>query len=179
MKKANMYISSIMLIIFILHAISASIELLGLNYEFIHIITTVLAISLCATFLVHLIMSAIMIGFMVRNLKKKEGYFFKLNNRLIIKMIFGLIIIIFVTIHIIVFVNLKFDRFNVSDLDKALIISNMIIVMLVASHATIGIKELFSSWGIENKKARISLLIITLAACILYITSFILYYTSK
>lgn len=157
MRNVNKYITPIMILFFLLHAFFGTLEYIGLYNKFVHKATILFATLFIILILVHAIFGIIFAIKGYKNINKTKTYYLKANKYFYIKTISGILMIIFIIFHIILFtlININFEL--AKPLNVPSLIINLLLYISIFIHLIVSIKPMMISLGIDNKIFKIIL----------------------
>ena len=172
MRKANMIISHLLIILFAVHVIFGSFLMMGVS----HILLPVVAALLIALAVAHAVIGTIL---MIRTdiVQNKAGVRYQKENRLFwARRHSGFAVLILMIFHVIVFSKGKSlngpPPFNIFGL-----ITNLLMVAALAVHITSNIKNLFIGTGIKKPKfITVNVVFVMSIILLLAAVAFVLYF---
>jgi len=157
MRNFNKYITPLMIILFLLHSFFASLEYLGLYNNFIHMSTSIFAIIFSIFVILHAIVGIIFAIKGFKNVNRTKTYYIKANKYYYIKIISGILMIIFIIFHMVLFIQINKNYQLAKTLNIPLLIINIFLYLSMLIHLLVSIKPFMITWGIDNKYLKIGI----------------------
>ena len=174
MRKWNLFFVIGMLVTFLLHGIMGSLKLAGADAD---AQTTVAWISvgfLCG----HVIISSILTGKSLHARRLSGAGYFRDNQLFWIRRISGLLILIPLVLHLLVFRSGNAGAFRLQVFTTGRLISQLLLVAAIALHVLTNVKPALISMGVRDTKSFSRDLIMILAfMLLLFGIAFAIYYT--
>ena len=175
MRKWNTIISIILIILFLIHAIAGSFQLMKIIPGGNAVMKT-LACILMVFLVVHIVIG---IKLTIDSLKagsKTGKFYFRENVVFWIRRITGIAMIILIICHVILFSN-KGDVFRLKDFNEIQLIFSILLVLTLLVHILSNIRPLLISFGIAGFRAYVKDILLVLAV-ILFISAiaFVIYF---
>ena len=170
-------ISAGILILFVIHAVTGGFMIAGLmpgGSRFLSILSWIMLVLIA----LHLVMGVILTAQSI-SAAKKAGVSYRKENRLFwTRRISGFAIIIFILMHLLLFMGHQTDgvfRLNVYELPQ--LISQLLLVVSIAVHLISNIRPLIISLGIRSvKKFSVDILFVLSIILVFAAGAFLIYY---
>ena len=175
-RRVNAFISKLILILFLIHAIGGSFQLFG----FIaggNVILEILSYTMLALVCVHAVIG---ICLTVKTLvdSKEAGAMYSKESRLFwTRRITGFCMIVFAAIHVFVFIGTSNGAFRLRSFDVFELICMILLIASLFIHILCNIKPLMISFGLMGFKIYIrDILFVLSAVLLLALIAFIVYF---
>jgi succinate dehydrogenase/fumarate reductase cytochrome b subunit len=176
MRKGNALVSVAILILFLLHAVGGSFQLMGLmpgGSALMEALAWIMVILVA----VHMLIGIVLTGKTVHSLRKSGVHYFKENLVFWIRRISGFALMLLVFLHFALFVQTGEGIFRLHDFDMPQLVGQALMLLALAIHLLCNIRPLAIALGLYggNGYGRDVLLILSvvLAFCAL---AFVVYY---
>jgi succinate dehydrogenase/fumarate reductase cytochrome b subunit len=176
MRKGNAAVSVAILIMFLIHAVAGSFQMIGLmpgGSALMEALTWIM-IALVA---VHMLIGIILTAQTVHIIKKSGVHYFKENALFWIRRMSGFALMLLVLLHLCLFVQTGEGIFRLSDFDVPQLVGQVLMLLALALHLLCNIRPLAVSLGLVGGHGYgrdvLLILSIVLAFCAL---AFVVYY---
>lgn len=175
MRKWNTIISLILIILFLIHAVAGSFQLMKIIPGG-NVLMKTLSYILMAFLIAHIVIGTkLTIDSLVAG--KKSGKFYLRENAVFwIRRITGFAMILLIVCHIILFSS-KGDVFRLKEFNEIQLIFSILLVITLAVHILSNIRPLLISFGIAGFRAYVKDILLVLAFILLMSTvAFVIYF---
>lgn len=149
MRKANLIITHLIIILFAVHAVLDSLALL----EICFIILKPLARVLFTLVAVHAVLGFILMGQTIAGETHSHTFYPVQNRDFQIRRISGILLMILIIIHMTGYLTAPVNEFGAPVLSLFSLISNILMVPVLAVHLITNLKPLFLGSGFKNRTA--------------------------
>ena len=177
MRKINAIITVIMMVLFLLHAITGALQISNINPA-LYMVTTISAFMLLAVMAVHIVIGIILTVKSLKACKKAGVSYFKENLMFWAGRISGLAIIIFMGIHVSIFIGdfsdgtYKLNYFGIVEL-----ITQICLVLSIALHVFTQVRSSMIALGTKSYKKYMADILIVLSVLLIFFgIAFFIYY---
>lgn len=172
MRKANAVITALIMLIFVLHAVTGSLNLMNIA----PIITRIEAYIMLGLICIHAVISVILTVKSVKVWKSTNAPYFKENILFWTRRLSGLVIMILIAFHTTAFRSVSNTSVTLPHFDVFRLITQLLLVASIAVHVITNVKPMLISFGIRKLKPRAGdllffisvLLLVAAAAFIIY-----------
>lgn len=176
MRKWNAVISTIILAMFLFHAVSGSFQLFGLDLDCTVFIKKTARILL-SLIIIHIVIGFVLTGKTFQAIRKSGASYFKENKLFWIKRISGFAMILFIMFHVFIFMGKNDGAFRLHFFGVLQLASQLLVVISLAIHVVTNIKPLMLALGAKSYKNSLTDLILILSLLLLLMgISFVIYY---
>ncbi|MBE5970477.1 MAG: pilus assembly protein PilX [Lachnospiraceae bacterium] len=173
MRKVNLIVSHLVLVLFIIHAVLGAFNLLGVGRVAIQIMTW----TMVALIAVHVVIGIILTVKTIRIQKKAGASYFKENRLFWARRISGFVVMVLIFFHIFAFTGVSETHFRLPEFDMFRLITQILLVVSVGVHIITNIKPLYVGTGIGKLKVRVKDVVFWLAVLLAFMAvAFIIYY---
>ena len=175
MRKWNTIISLILIILFLIHAVAGSFQLMKIIPGG-NVIMKNLSYILMAFLIAHIVIGTkLTIDSLVAG-KKSGKFYFRENAVFWIRRITGFAMILLIACHVILFSN-KGDVFRLKEFNEVQLIFSILLVLTLLVHILSNIRPLLISFGIAGFRAYVKDILLVLAVILLISTvAFVIYF---
>lgn len=176
MRKINAILSMGIIILFLFHAIAGAFQLMGV-YQGGNKVMQVLAWVMTVMIGLHTIIGIKLTADSIKAIKRSGGGYFKENKLFWARRISGLAIMVFILLHIVIFMGVNDGAYRLSFFGPAQLASQILLVLSIALHVITNAKPVLISFGFKGFK-ELGLDIALVLSFILIFTgiAFIIYY---
>jgi succinate dehydrogenase/fumarate reductase cytochrome b subunit len=176
MRKGNAVVSAAIIILFLLHGVGGSFQMMGLMPGGSPLMET-LAWSMVALVAVHMVIGILLTVKTVQALRKSGVHYAKENRLFWIRRISGFALMLLIFLHFALFVETGQGIFRLSDFDVPQLVGQVVMVLALAIHLLCNIRPIGVSLGIASGRGYgrdvLLILSIVIAFCAL---AFVIYY---
>lgn len=177
MRKWNAVISGLMVALFLVHAVSGALELMGLYADMNAFVSTA-AWALAACMLFHVVIGVKLTIDTIRACKKSGVSYFRENKLFWARRISGSAIVLFMIFHIVIFSGREVNgAYRLRFFGAAELVTQIFLVLSIALHVLTNVKPSLIALGIKNlKEYAVDLLIVLSLFFIFAGAAFFIYY---
>ena len=177
MRRVNAIITVIMMVLFLLHAVTGALQISNINPT-LYMVTTIAAGALLLVMAVHIVIGCILTAKSLRACKRAGVSYFKENLMFWTGRISGLAIIIFMLIHIFIFIGDFSDgTYRLNYFGIAELITQLCLVLSIAIHVFTQVRSSMIALGKKSyKKYMADILIIFSVLLVFFGIAFFIYY---
>ena len=173
LRKINMFITIAILILFTDHLIAGSLGLLGADI----LINKIIARALVVLIVIHVGIASYLTYETLYATKRSGAGYFKENKEFWLRRLSGIVLIIPVIFHLVIFMNVTPEVYRLKAFTTARLISQIIMVLALAIHIMSNIKPLMIGSGIRSYKiSMVDVLLILSGLLLLAGIAFVIYY---
>jgi succinate dehydrogenase/fumarate reductase cytochrome b subunit len=176
MRKGNAVVSGAILIMFLIHAVAGSFQMMGIMPGGSALMEA-LAWLMVVLVAVHVLIGIVLTVKTVHILRKSGVHYFKENIVFWIRRISGFALMLLVFLHFAVFVQTGEGIFRLSDFDVPQLVGQVLMLLALAIHLLCNIRPIAVSLGLIGGRGYgrdvLLILSIVLAFCVL---AFVVYY---
>ena len=173
MRKVNAVLSAVILLMFALHAILGSFNMMGAG----SVTTKVLSWSMVALIVIHTVIGIILTGKSVSVWKKTGVSYFKENLLFWARRLSGFLIMILIFFHVTALSATNENGLRLPDFDSFKLAMQLLLVASIALHVITNVKPVLISFGIKKLKPKAGDIIFWLTVLLLLSAAgFIVYY---
>ena len=175
MRKVNSIVGPVIIILFLIHAISGAFQLFGIIPGG-ETVREVLSYIMVAAVALHMFIGIKLTFDTMLSCKKSGRSYFKGNELFWIRRISGFALILFIIYHMCVFMSTDGEVFRLNNFGALQLTAHILLTLVMVLHLLMNIKPLFMALGIANRKYLIDVIIILAAVLLLCAAGFIVYY---
>ncbi len=173
MRKVNMVITMGMTITLLLHIVFGSLELAGIGGMPVRW----LAWTLVGFIVVHTIIGTILTIQTLYSMKKSHVSYFKENKLFWLRRFSGLLIIIGMVFHLIIFSSRNNEAYRLEVFTAMSLASQIFLVLAIAIHVISNVKPTLIAFGITDlKRFSVDILFVISIVLLLALVAFAIYY---
>ena len=168
-----MFVTIGILVCFIAHAIAGSISMAGSYTDTLKIVARVAVVLVC----LHMVIGGKLTYDTLHAMKLSGASYFKGNEMFWARRISGLLIIIPLVMHLVIFRASNAGAYRLEVFDTGRLISQIFMVLTILLHVFINMRPMMISLGVKEYKAfKIDTLIVVSVLMLLFGMAFVIYY---
>ena len=175
MRKVNSIVGPVIIVLFLIHAISGSFQLFGIMAGG-SAVREILSYILVAAVALHMFIGIKLTASTMLACRKSGRSYFKGNELFWVRRISGFALILFIIYHMCVFMSADGEVFRLSNFGALQLIAHILLAIALVLHILLNIKPLLMALGIANRKYVIDVIIILAAVLLLCGAAFVVYY---
>ena len=176
MRKWNTLLSICIIILFLIHAVAGGFQLMGL-LPGDNGILSVLAKIMLLLIIIHAVIGSKLTWDSIASCKKSGVFYYKENRLFWARRISGFAIIIFILIHVILFLGKNEGAYRLNYFGTFQLVTQILMVLSLAIHVVTNINPLIISFGILKIKEYAVDILVVLSAILLFTgVGFVIYY---
>ncbi len=173
MRKINAVLTAVIMLIFVLHAVTGSLNMMNIA----PIITRIEAYIMLGLICVHVVLSAILSVKSVRVWKTTGAPYFKENILFWTRRLSGVVIMILIAFHTTAFRSETAGAVTLPYFGVFRLVTQLLLVASIAVHIITNVKPMLISFGIKKLKPRAGDILFFLSAVLLVAAiAFIIYF---
>lgn len=173
MRKFNAVLTAVIMLIFVLHAVTGSLNMMNIA----PIITRIEAYIMLGLIIVHALVSAVLTVKSVRVWKTTGAPYFKENINFWTRRLSGLVIMILIAFHTTAFRSVSHTSVTLPYFGVFRLVAQLLLVASIAVHVITNVKPMLISFGIKRLKPRAGDILFFLSAVLLVAAvAFIIYF---
>lgn len=173
MRKLNVIISHLILVLFIVHGVLGAMTLTGVG----HISPKWIAWTMVALILVHAVIGTIMTVQSLYSMKKTGAPYFKENSLFWARRISGFAVMLFILLHVTAFSYHTYGVYRLKRFTAGKLAVQLMLLLSVAVHIISNIRPLLIGSGVKSLKERAGDILLFLSLLLLFMAAaFIIYY---
>ena len=173
LRKINLVVTILMMVALLAHMILGGLELAGIG----GIPVSWLSRGLVVLVAIHAVIGIILTVESVIAMKKAGTAYFKENKLFWLRRISGLVIIVALVFHLIIFMSRSGDSYRLQAFTVGYLVTQIILVLSIAVHVISNVKPTLIAFGITDlKKFSVDILLIISLALLLALIAFVIYY---
>ncbi|MBR1731003.1 MAG: hypothetical protein IJ725_01030 [Ruminococcus sp.] len=173
MRKLNAIITASIMLIFVLHAVTGSLNMMNIA----PIITRVEAYVMLGLICVHTVLGAVLTVKSVKVWKDTGAPYFRENINFWTRRLSGLVIMILIVFHITAFSSNTAGAVTLPYFGVFRLVTQLLLVLSIAVHVITNVKPMLISFGIKKLRPRVGDILFFISAVLLVaVVAFIIYF---
>ena len=176
MRKANAVISMLILLLFLFHAVAGGFQLAGVipgGKSVMQILAWVMTALIGA----HTLIGIKLTADTLKAMKRSGAGYFRQNKLFWLRRISGLAIMVFILLHIVIFMGENDGAYRLSEFAAPELVSQILLIVSIALHVISNARPALISFGIKSfKEAGLDIALILAGILIFTGAAFIIYY---